>query len=115
MSRRARNARRRQTRKAVLEPKTTSLYHRGNVGLAETAPTMSHEPTLPPTAELQRSPTPLPVLASESDARLQAALAASARADASLTGLFRAIQQLGNGLGGAREANESLALELEGL
>ena len=33
----------------------------------------------------------------------------------SLTGLFRAIQQLGNGLGGAREANESLTLELEGL
>jgi hypothetical protein len=54
-------------------------------------------------------------LAHESDARLQAALAASARADASLTGLFRAIQQLGNGLGGAREANESLTLELEGL
>jgi len=54
-------------------------------------------------------------LVHESDARLQAALAASARADASLTGLFRAIQQLDNGLGGAREANESLTLELEGL
>jgi hypothetical protein len=46
---------------------------------------------------------------------LQAALAASARADASLSGLFRAIQQLGSGLGGAREANESLTLELERL
>ena len=46
---------------------------------------------------------------------MQAALAASARADASLTGLFRAIQQLGNGVGGAREANESLTIELEGL
>ncbi|HYP99495.1 MAG TPA: hypothetical protein VER96_12565 [Polyangiaceae bacterium] len=76
---------------------------------------MSNSPTLPPAAEPQRKPTPLPVLANESDARLQAALAASARADASLTGLFRAIQQLGNGLGGAREANESLTLELEGL
>src|SRR6478752_6074340 len=76
---------------------------------------MSNEPTLPPVAEPQRKSSPLPVLANESDARLQAALAASARADASLTGLFRAIQQLGNGLGGAREANESLALELEGL
>jgi len=51
----------------------------------------------------------------ESDARLHAALAASARAEASLTGLFRAIQQLGDGVGGAREANESLTLELEGL
>jgi len=46
---------------------------------------------------------------------VQAALAASARAEASLTGLFRAIQHLGNGVGGAREANESLTLELEGL
>src|SRR6478735_5588406 len=76
---------------------------------------MSNSPTLPPAAEPQRKPTPLPVLAHESDARMQAALAANARADASLTGLFRAIQQLGNGLGGAREANESLTLELEGL
>jgi hypothetical protein len=54
-------------------------------------------------------------LATESDTRLQAALAASARAEASLTGLFRAIQHLGNGVGGAREANESLTLELEAL
>ncbi|MEI9948908.1 MAG: hypothetical protein WDO74_07980 [Pseudomonadota bacterium] len=54
-------------------------------------------------------------MATESDVRLQAALVASARAEASLTGLFRAIQQLGNGVGGAREANESLTLELEGL
>jgi len=46
---------------------------------------------------------------------VQAALAASARAEASLTGLFRALQQLGNGVGGAREANESLTIELEGL
>jgi len=76
---------------------------------------MSNSPTLPPAAESPRKPTPLPVLAHESDARLQAALAASARADASLNGLFRAIQQLGNGLGGAREASESLTLELEGL
>lgn len=76
---------------------------------------MSNSPTLPPVPEPPRKPTPLPVLANESDARLQAALAASARADASLAGLFRAIQQLGNGLGGAREANESLTLELEGL
>ena len=76
---------------------------------------MSNSPTLPPPAEPQRKPTPLPVLAHESDTRLQAALAASARADASLNGLFRAIQQLGSGLGGAREANESLTLELEGL
>ncbi|HKO52855.1 MAG TPA: hypothetical protein VJV79_34340, partial [Polyangiaceae bacterium] len=54
-------------------------------------------------------------MAVDSDARVQAALAASARAEASLSGLFRAIQQLGNGVGGAREANESLTLELEGL
>jgi hypothetical protein len=46
---------------------------------------------------------------------LQAALAASARAEASLTGLFRAIQHLGAGVGGAREANEALTTELEAL
>jgi len=76
---------------------------------------MSNSPTLPPVAGSQRKPTPLPVLAAETDVRVQAALAASARAEASLTSLFRAIQQLGNGVGGAREANESLTLELEGL
>ncbi len=76
---------------------------------------MSNSPTLPPVAGPQRKPTPLPALAAESDARVQAALAANARAEASLSGLFRALQQLGNGVGGAREANESLTLELEGL
>jgi len=76
---------------------------------------MSNSPTLPPLAGAQRKPTPLPELANDGDARVQAALAASARAEASLTGLFRAIQHLGNGVGGAREANESLTLELEGL
>ena len=76
---------------------------------------MSNSPTLPPATGLQRNPTPVPALATESDARVHAALAASARAEASLTGLFRAIQQLGDGVGGAREANESLTLELEGL
>jgi hypothetical protein len=76
---------------------------------------MSNSPTPPTVAGLQRIPTPLPALAAESDVRVQAALAASARAEASLTGLFRAIQQLGNGVGGAREANESLTIELEGL
>ena len=81
---------------------------------------MSNSPTLPPlspNAGIQRKPTPLPsaTLNTEGDARLQAALAASARAEASLSGLFRALEQLGNGVGGAREANESLTGELEGL
>ncbi|MET0793953.1 MAG: hypothetical protein ABW061_20705 [Polyangiaceae bacterium] len=78
---------------------------------------MSNSPTLPPVPGSQRNPTPLPSLALsvESDTRLQAALAASARAEASLSGLFRAIQSLGAGVGGAREANESLTTELEAL
>ena len=74
---------------------------------------MSNSPTLPPITH--RKPTPLPGLTTESDARLQAALAASARAEASLNGLFRSIQNLGSGVGGAREANESLVQELEAL
>ena len=76
---------------------------------------MSNSPTLPPAPGPQRTLTPSPGLANESDARLQAALAASARAEASLHGLSRAIEHLGNGVGGARDANESLTLELEGL
>jgi hypothetical protein len=76
---------------------------------------MSNSPTLPPITGPLRKPTPVPGLSLESDARLQSALAASARAEASLNGLFRSIQTLGNGVGGAREANESLTHELEAL
>ncbi|MEO7035518.1 MAG: hypothetical protein ABI548_16445 [Polyangiaceae bacterium] len=76
---------------------------------------MSNSPTLPPVTALQRKPTPFPGLKVESDARLQAALAASARAEASLNGLFRSIQNLDSGVGGAKEANESLTQELEAL
>lgn len=78
---------------------------------------MSNSPTLPPVAGSQRKPTPLAsaALNAESEARLQAALAASARAEASLTGLVRSMQQLGASVGGAREANESLTTELEAL
>jgi len=100
----------------ALEPKPTSLYHRAaSACFAANALHMSNSPTLPPVTGSLRKPTPLPVLASESDARVQAALAANASTEASLTSLFRAIQQLGNGVGAAREANESLTLELEGL
>ncbi len=76
---------------------------------------MSNSPTLPPVTALQRKPTPFPGLKVESDARLQAALAANARAEASINGLFRSIQNLGSGVGGAKEANESLTHELEAL
>ncbi|MEO8901731.1 MAG: hypothetical protein ABI488_08040 [Polyangiaceae bacterium] len=76
---------------------------------------MSNSPTLPPVTALQRKPTPFPGLKVESDARLQAALAASARAEASLNGLFRSIQSLDSGVGGAKETNESLTQELEAL
>ncbi|HEY4104513.1 MAG TPA: hypothetical protein VGM44_11510 [Polyangiaceae bacterium] len=79
---------------------------------------MSSSPTVPPhprPQRVERKPTPLPSLTAQSDARVQAAIAASARAEASLSGLFRALQHLGSGLGGAREANESLTQELEAL
>ncbi len=79
---------------------------------------MSSLPTLPPATgpqRVDRRPTPLPSLTAQSDERVQAALAASARAEASLSGLFRAIQHLGTGVGGAREANELLMHELEAL
>jgi len=80
--------------------------------------TMSSSPTLPPATgpqRVDRRPTPLPSLTAQSDQRVQAAIAASARAEASLSGLFRAIQHLSTGVGGAREANELLTHELEAL
>jgi hypothetical protein len=79
---------------------------------------MSSSPTLPPATgpqRIDRRPTPLPSLTAQSDVRVQAAIAASARAEASLSGLYRAIQHLGTGVGGAREANELLTHELEAL
>jgi len=79
---------------------------------------MSSSPTLPPAPgvpRLERRLTPLPSLTAQSDARVQAAIAASARAEASLSSLFRAIQSLDTGVGGAREANELLTRELEAL
>ena len=80
--------------------------------------TMSSPPTVPPATgpqRIERKPTALPSLTAQSDQHVQAALAASARAEASLNGLFRAIQHLGTGVGGAREANELLTQELEAL
>ncbi len=79
---------------------------------------MSSSPTLPPAPgvpRIERRLTPLPSLTAQSDARVQSAIAASARAEASLSSLFRAIQSLDSGLGGAREANELLTRELEAL
>jgi hypothetical protein len=107
----ARAPRSQSAEKAGLEPGPASLYT-----LFGIVQNMSTSPTLPPVTSPSRKPTPLPAaLPNESEARLQAALAASARAEASLSGLFRAIQHLGSGVGGAREANELLSAELEGL
>lgn len=86
--------------------------------LDSNADALSSSPTLPPAPgvpRIERRLTPLPSLNAQSDARVQAAIAASARAEASLSSLFRAIQSLDTGLGGAREANELLTRELEAL
>ena len=50
-----------------------------------------------------------------SDARLQAALAATSRADASLSTLMRVVRELTTGVSSAREANVSLVTELGAL
>jgi hypothetical protein len=50
-----------------------------------------------------------------SDARLQAALAATSRADASLSTLLRVVRELTTGVSSAREANVSLVTELGAL
>jgi hypothetical protein len=49
----------------------------------------------------------------DSEAHVEAALEASTRAEASLSALLKAIQQVTTGVSGAREANETLVAELQ--
>jgi hypothetical protein len=66
--------------------------------------------------ETARPPAAPPSMTSAaSDARLQAALAATSRADASLSTLMRAVRELTNGVSSAREANLALVTELGAL
>jgi predicted nucleic acid-binding Zn-ribbon protein len=75
-------------------------------------------PSEPPDAGLypQVSSDTVPAEALEPDDQLvRAALAASTRTEASLSGLMRALQTLSNGVSSAREANVDLVRELEAL
>ncbi|HEX6765754.1 MAG TPA: hypothetical protein VF103_09765 [Polyangiaceae bacterium] len=64
--------------------------------------------------ERPRSVAP-PMSSAASDARLQAALSATSRADASLSTLMRAVRDLTSGVSSAREANVALVAELGAL
>jgi hypothetical protein len=80
----------------------------------------SSEPTAVGTAlraaETERPPAaPTSLATAASDARLQAALSATSRADASLSTLMRAVRELTNGVSNAREANVALVGELGAL
>jgi predicted nucleic acid-binding Zn-ribbon protein len=57
----------------------------------------------------------VPLSSATSDARLQAALSATSRADASLSTLMRAVRDLTVGVSSAREANVALVTELGAL
>src|SRR5688572_21148410 len=57
----------------------------------------------------------VPISSAASDARLQAALSATSRADASLSTLMRAVRDLTSGVSSAREANVALVGELGAL
>jgi predicted nucleic acid-binding Zn-ribbon protein len=83
--------------------------------VSSTLPTRPPPPrsTTPPTNSLREEQTAIE--RRHSTARLQAALEAGTRTDATLSGLLRAIQHLTDGVSGAREANETLMAELEGL
>ncbi len=61
------------------------------------------------------SASPASASPAQGDARVQAALAASTRTEASLSQLMRAVQSLSAGVSGAREANVQLVRELEKL
>jgi hypothetical protein len=68
------------------------------------------------TSETARPPAAPPSMTSAaSDARLQAALSATSRADASLSTLMRAVRELTTGVSSAREANVALVGELGAL
>jgi hypothetical protein len=68
------------------------------------------------TAETERpSSAAVPLSSAASDARLQAALSATSRADASLSTLMRAVRDLTSGVSSAREANVALVGELGAL
>jgi peptidoglycan hydrolase CwlO-like protein len=83
--------------------------------VSSTLPTRPPPPrsTTPPTNSVREEQTVIE--RRHSAARLQAALEAGTRTDATLSGLLRAIQHLTDGVSGAREANETLMAELEGL
>jgi hypothetical protein len=67
-------------------------------------------------AETERpSSAAVPISSVASDARLQAALSATSRADASLSTLMRAVRDLTSGVSSAREANVALVGELGAL
>ncbi len=60
--------------------------------------------------------TPAPVSSPEqAEEHIRAALAAGTRTGASLSALFRAVEQMTDGLSGARESNEQLVTELEAM
>jgi len=83
----------------------------GGGGAQENPLETSNAPTVPPPGMLPSfADIPLPT---HGDTRMQLAIAAGSRAEASLSGLFRAIEHLSNGAGAAREANEQLTQELE--
>jgi hypothetical protein len=72
--------------------------------------------TTPRTTETERPPAaPTPLTTATSEARLQAALSATSRADASLSTLMRAVRELTTGVSDAREANVALVGELGSL
>jgi hypothetical protein len=54
-----------------------------------------------------------PIGGEDANTGVQAAIEAGTRAEASLSALYRAIQQISTGVSGAREANEQLLAELE--
>lgn len=69
--------------------------------------------SLPPGDPPARPSHVAPTFASRAEAHVQAALGASARTEARLSSLFRAVQHFSAGVAHAREANEELERELD--
>lgn len=87
--------------------------------IPSTLPSLSEAPTSTHPEGRARTERPAasgPVLSSHrSQAHLDAAVAASGRSEASLSTLMRALRDFSEGVSGAREANEQIVREMEGL
>ena len=95
-----------------------SGQHQGEAGSADAAGTREADEgavaLTDPARPVRATPTPRST-PGEAEQHVQAALAAGTRTGANLSALFRAVEQMTDGLSGAREANQQLVAQLQSM